>query len=121
MADPTPTLAIGDPQDDLPRTVRREKEARAKEQREREEREMASVPRMFRTDGAARADPAPPSATVTRLDVPFLHLTIFFLKAAVAAIPALVLLGIVLWICGQILKAFFPELVEMRILIDFPG
>jgi hypothetical protein len=60
-------------------------------------------------------------ATVHRLDVPFTHLARFFVKAVLAAIPALILLGTILWIAGTVLQSQFPQLIKMRILIGFPG
>ena len=122
------------PDDDLPRTLRREREAQARRAREQE----LELP-----DGADRPaaggdappfegpafederydyddiDPAP--ATVTRLDVPFLHLMVFFLKAVIAGIPALILLLAILWLCGEVLTATFPELIKMQILIRMPN
>ncbi len=115
--------------DDLPRTLRREKEARAREKRERE--------RDGRSMDAALGDPSsylartrhapavygddPVPASVQRFDVPFLRLVAFFLKAVLAAIPALMLLGVILFFAGKGLEAYFPELVRMKIMITFPG
>jgi hypothetical protein len=61
------------------------------------------------------------SATVARFQVPFFHLVGFFLKAAVAAIPALLLLVGLFWALGQIVKMYMPWLLKMQILITFPG
>jgi hypothetical protein len=60
-------------------------------------------------------------ATVARFQVPFLHLVGFFLKAALAAIPALLLLGGLFWVLGQAMKTYMPWLLKMQILITFPG
>lgn len=158
MAEPT-FSQIGDDHDDLPRTFRREKEAREREAREREakereardrqmaerqakeraQRERAAAPAAaapslstapeIGANPQVYADPAvqpdiadmPYPATVRRIDVPFFHLMAFFLKAVVAAIPALILLTAILWFLGQGLSAFFPELVKMKILIGFGG
>ena len=60
-------------------------------------------------------------AIVTRLDVPFLHLSAFFLKAVIAAIPALILLLVLLWLAGEALTATFPDLIKMQILIRMPN
>lgn len=115
--------------DDLPRTLRREKEARARAARERERdgRGMDAIlgdPPSY----LARGRPAPPiygddpiPASVQRFDVPFLRLVTFFLKAVLAAIPALILLGVILYFAGKGLEAYFPELVRMKIMITFPG
>jgi hypothetical protein len=139
--------------DDLPRTLRRERDVREREKREREKRERISeqretaarraddgaerheppLPRALRAErgetglhagrdaDAADVRPDYPSATVRRLDIPFLHLTGFFLKAVIAAVPALILLGTVLWGMGQVLKILFPWLLQMQIFIQFPG
>lgn len=119
-----------DGSDDLPRTLRREKEARAREARERAAQERAAAPSLS-TEPAPQVYAAgdtqpyvadmPFPAVVRRFDVPFLHLTGFFLKAVIAAIPALLLLTIILWFAGALLQATFPELVKMRILISFPN
>ena len=60
-------------------------------------------------------------ARVVRLDVPFLRLVAFFLKAVLAAIPALILLGVILWFGGHLLQTYFPWLIKAQILIHFPG
>jgi hypothetical protein len=126
-----PLTADGD-MEDLPRTVRREKEARAREAREREAREREAQP-----SGLAAPAPEPvaytasdayvyPSeetypATVRAIDVPFLKLVFFFIKAVFAAIPAMIILAILLWLGGQALEAAFPELLKAKILITFPN
>lgn len=135
MPEPSLTMSVDD---DLPRTLRRERDAR-----ERAQREAASAPAMNpgpslrMTPGgpspqqmsgphAARGFdddfehlPAPP-ATVTAFDVPFWKLSFFLLKVVVAGIPALLLLGAILYGLGQGLQTFFPALVKMKILISIP-
>ncbi len=118
--------------DDLPRTLRREKEARAREARdarERREREKRSMDASLgdppsylarvRAPAAYGDDPIP--AAVQRFNVPFTHLVFFFLKAVLAAIPALILLGVILYYAGKGLEAYYPDLVRMKIMITFPG
>lgn len=137
-----------DGHEDLPRTLRREKEAREREAREREAAERAAAQREALPMGgpagqsaamsleaagphpqayavpdagyASLAD-APMPARVTRFDVPFLHLVAFFLKAVLAAIPAILLLAALLWGLGQALQVYFPWLVKAQILIHFPN
>lgn len=140
MADPT-FAPIGDePADDLPRTFRREKEAREREARERAARERAAAPTLSTAPEVYPAQSAPspkiyaePTGPVTkpngaigeavvpavvrRIDVPFFDLVKFFLKAVVAAIPALILLMVILWGLGQALELLFPDIVRMKILI----
>lgn len=132
-----------DSSDDLPRTFRREKEARAREARERAAQERAAAPSLSTGADAYAAMPSPPinsqinpqiaasadvqpviadipyPSIVRRFDVPFFHLVGFFLKAVIAAIPALILLGIVLWILGAGVQLLFPDVVKLKLLIGF--
>lgn len=113
MSEPSLSMTADD---DLPRTIRREREAR-----EREARERAAVvptgPTALERDGFAVPAPA---ATVTDFDVPFTKLMMFFVKAVFAAVPALLLLTVMLWLFGQGLQAAFPQLLKMKILIYMP-
>jgi len=112
--------------DDLPRTLRREREARERAARQKEAKARAAT--LTHDFGASdieqhtyAADAVSSGGTaVTRFDVPFTHLMAFSIKAVLAAIPALMLLGVLLWVAGALLKAYFPELVHMEILINFP-
>ncbi len=113
-----PLTADGD-FDDLPRTFRREHERLAAGVAD-----ASATPTSFEVASSGYnegyvAEPAP--ASVERINVPFFRLMFFLLKAVVAAIPALLLLAVILWFAGQALQAFFPELVQMKILISFPG
>lgn len=123
MAEPR----FADDDDDLPRTLRRERDAREREMREMREREMAAADEGY---GAAGPQPYPTQpygydyvpmgtsgVTVTRLRIPFMHLMFFFMKAVVAAIPALILLTVLLWGMGQGLKAFMPGLRHFEIIV----
>lgn len=126
--------ALDSAADDLPRTLRREREARYREamqkaQRERDDNSeldgpgiaaaLAPEPRFVVPDPITLAGEAQP-AMVTAIRMPFLQLVAFFLKAVLAAIPALILLGVILWGLGTLLQLVFPSLVKMRIFIDFP-
>lgn len=141
-----PLAADGGP-DDLPRTLRRERDAREREARERlaKEREALAAtstiggPSITNSSmggpgmaGAGMADPyamaeptyghaEPLPSVVRRIDVPFVQLVTFFLKAVFAMVPAILVLGIILWGIGQMLQTFFPQLVKMQILIWFPN
>lgn len=127
MTDAEFSLGAGSDLDDLPRTLRREHEARAREARERERRKhtlSADAPDVYPHGGAREKSYAGDdavAAAVTRIDVPFGRLVLFFLKAVLAAIPALILLTVILWFMGQALQTLFPELVKMKILITFPN
>lgn len=125
---PEPVLSM-DADDDLPRTIRRErdaKEARERDAREREARERLSKepsgftvfePQMRYQAAAAAAAPA--SAAVG-LDVPFSKLMAFFVKAVFAAIPALIILTALLWISAVGLQVLFPDLVKLKVLVYMP-
>jgi hypothetical protein len=122
MAEPTFSMAVDD---DLPRTIRRQRDAREREAREREARDArehlgaaTSVPAIQHEGSYATA--AAPAATVTAIDISFAQLSAFFLKAVLAAIPALLLLTVLLWLFGQGLQAFFPQLLKLKILIYMP-
>ncbi len=116
-----PLLADEGPED-LPRTLRREREARERQARERDAKARAAT--LTHDFGASEAAYeqrlAPGAATVTRFDVPFVHLMGFFIKAVFAAIPALIILGVLLWFAGLALKTFYPGLVHTEILIRVP-
>jgi len=126
ISDPPFSIPIADGgPDDLPRTLRREREAREREARERRAREAreraAAAPAGYNAFAPERADAGrTPPGTVTRLDIPFLHLAAFFLKAVLAAVPALLVLAAMVWGAAHALQAWFPDLVKMQILILFP-
>jgi hypothetical protein len=108
---PEPTFSMT-ADDDLPRTIRRERDARERAAREREAAAAAPAPTMDREDAFGERAPR---ATVSDIDVPFLGLMTFFIKAVFAAIPALIMLTALLWLFGQGLQSFFPQLVKMKI------
>ncbi len=111
------SLNVDDNLEDLPRTLRREREAQ-----DRAAAEAAAADKAPPQSWAQYWNAAPEArpATVTALNVPFVHLVWFFLKAVFAAIPALILLGAVLWLIGDILTAYFPWLVKVKVLIHIP-
>jgi hypothetical protein len=111
--------------EDLPRTFRREKEARERASREKEAKARAAT--LTHDFGAsderheqAVAVDAGGGVAVNRFDVPFFHLMMFSIKAVLAAVPALILLGVLLWFAGALLKEYYPELIHMQIHISFP-
>ena len=115
MSEPTFSMTADD---DLPRTIRREREAREREAREREGSAESARPRCPCRRSSATAptacSPSPP-ATVTDIDVPFVRLMTFFIKAVFAAVPALLVLTALLWLFGQGLQSFFPQLLKIKI------
>ena len=113
----------GAPEDDIPRTFRRERDAREKEAREREAKAARTFPAATDTRNfdAPDTDGAAPGVAVSALKIPFFRLMAFFIKSVFAAIPALLILIGILWGLGFIAQRYFPWLVKMRILIQFPG
>jgi len=114
MSEPSLSMTADD---DLPRTIRRERDAREREARERAAVVPAGPTPLERQGNCALPAPA---ATVTDFDVPFAKLMMFFVKAVFAAVPAMLLLTIMLWLFGQGLQAAFPQLLKMKILIYMP-
>jgi hypothetical protein len=106
--------------DDLPRTLRRERDARAAAQRDRDQG-FTPEPAYARADPLDQFRDEPQAAVVTQIKIPFFRLVVFFIKAVFAAIPALIILGALLWGSGKVLKTFFPQLVQMQIEIKFPN
>jgi hypothetical protein len=135
MPDPIPLEdAMAEPRfggdDDLPRTLRRAREERDRELRDREASSPPpwtgpspdDMPPHYDMRGSAPMPMARPPGPVAvdRLQIPFLHLAGFFLKAVIAAIPALILLTMLLFAGGQVLKAFFPGLRHFEIVVRSP-
>ena len=137
MAEPRLSMMADE---DLPRTFRREKEAREREAREREAREREAQEREHReppptlqpptvepateydyaADGPFEGTYEPEPVAVSRLEIPFLHLMLFFIKAVFAAIPALILLVIVAYLIGETLQSFIPWMRQFEIVIRPP-
>jgi hypothetical protein len=126
-------MADGGP-DDLPRTFRRERDAQ-REQRERESRERAAAEQAFAPTPEPAFGPEPgfdayaahayavpgEPGVVTALKIPFFRLVFFFIKAVFAAIPALILMGIMLWAAGEVLRAYRPDLIQWQLVVTpFP-
>ncbi len=127
--------------DDLPRTFRREREARDREAREREREAgpaygahaapAGSGSEFGPTHDYGATPPAAPDpmyampafdGTVKRFDVPFGHLVKFFLKCVFAAIPALILLGALLFGAGTVMKRTFGwSQFEMKVIPSGPS
>jgi hypothetical protein len=115
---PEPQFATID--DDLPRTFRREREAREREAREREDQREAMIiePAFLRRDPPNRL--MVPATAEDRLQIGFVRLMAFCIKVVFAAIPAILILSVLLWLGGQALATFFPQLPRMQIFIHFP-
>ena len=114
-----------DDDEDLPRTLRRERDAR-----ERSQTGYAAAP--TQSDRMASNTPFVPEpvladshtesgTTVTAINIPFGKLVQFFFKAVFAAIPAILVLGVILWWIGHLLMTYYPWLVKVQILIRVPN
>ncbi len=114
--------------DDLPRTLRREREARERAGLVGSghtgglpplgaagHAPSAYIPEQSASDGIVMS-----GTTVTDVRIPFFRLMMFCFKLVFAAIPALILLTAILWLAGHALMTFFPWLVKMQILIKVP-
>jgi hypothetical protein len=113
--------------DDLPRTLRREREARERAKREEETRKRnGTLTHDYDANQRSAVADLPAhghgfaGGVVTGFDVPFFHLMRFFIKAVFAAIPALIILGVLLWCAGAALKHFYPGLVHTEVIIRVP-
>lgn len=106
MAEP----AFSHPDDDLPRTLRREREAR--------QRGAQQQPAYVAQGRGAPLDLPDEGVSVTRFDVPFFRLAWFLVKCVLAGLPALLVLGVILFGIGKGLQHYMPELrlfeIEIR-------
>ncbi len=136
MSDPDFPLT---PDEDLPRTFRRARRERDAAQRDAgagDPAQLAASHGAAQTAAMSAAEPlsgpqpAPfehgpgtqkPHVVVREFKVSFFHLMFFFIKAVFAAIPALIILGGLLWLGGEYLTTSYPELLKMKILIQFPN
>jgi hypothetical protein len=118
------TRGYTDGPDDIPRTFRREREARerAAAAQTPEVPNYAANSQAYNPQSydAAFGSDVPPGV-VKKFKVPFFSLMAFFMKAVLAAIPALLLLSIMLWGLGQMLTKYFPWLLKLKIVISFPN
>ena len=125
---------LTDNMDDLPRTLRRAREAQQREQLAanpppRDRMPTANQPgyspiepvNPYDTSYAPGLSEGPADVIVKRLKVPFLSLMGFFIKAVFAAIPALLILIAMFYGFGMLLQSYFPELIKMKIVISFPN
>ena len=60
------------------------------------------------------------SSIVTDVQIPFLRLVVFLMKVALACIPALLIVAVLLWGIAEVIGALFPSLVKLKIMIQVP-
>jgi hypothetical protein len=99
------------PDDDMPLTLRRKRDAQRAATAKAEQDRLSAL----------EAPPGEPGMVVRGFDVPLFRLMGFLIKCVVAGIPAVVLLGLILFAIGQVAQTYFPWLVKMRIVVTFPG
>lgn len=107
MPDMSLSMSLDDRNDDLPRTLRN------KSLRTSDEPMHASA-------GTLPAPGAAPAAVVTDIQIPFLRLVVFLMKVALACIPALLIVAVLLWGVAEVVGALFPNLVKLKIQIYVP-
>ena len=115
--------------DDLPRTLRREREARGLNGTadrggagfgfSAQQSSVASAP-TYVPEPARGERVLMDGGTVTDIRIPFFRMMMFCFKLVFAAIPALILLFGLLWLAGHLLMTFAPWLVKLQILIRVP-
>lgn len=120
MPDMSLSMSLDDRNDDLPKTLRN------KSLRTSDEPPLQASPAM----GSPMARPAPltvgahgvtaGSAVVTDVQIPFLRLVVFLMKVALACIPALLIVAMLLWGIAEVVGAIFPNLVKLKIMIHVP-
>ena len=73
------------------------------------EQQQESVPASSSSPDSARVMPqeSPREVVITRLDIPFLNLLVFFIKAGLASIPAAIIVGIIYMVVVMIFGGTF--------------
>ena len=107
MPDMSLSMSLDDRNDDLPRTLRN------KSLRTSDEPMQTSASSLPMTDH-------PSGTVVTDIQIPFLRLVVFLMKVALACIPALLLVAVLLWGVAEVVGALFPNLVKLKIQIYVP-
>ncbi len=104
--------------DDLPMTVRRDK---ARQERDAEAAAQRQAARDAQEAAKAVRNAPPQPVAVRALRIPFLALVWFFLKCALAAIPALAVLIFAAWGLTEAGSTLFPALMKFKVLIYAPA
>ena len=112
MPDMSLSMSLEDRQDDLPKTLRN-KSLRTSD--EPMQAHASSAPPSMR-GGLAFGE----GAVVTDIKIPFWRLVVLLMKVALACIPALLIVAVLLWGVAEVVGALFPNLVKMKILIQVP-
>lgn len=111
MPDMSLSMSADDRIDDLPKTFRN-KSLRTSDE------PMQTTASAF--PGAAVGMTAGTGNVVTDIKIPFWRLVIFLMKVALASLPALLIVAMILWGVAEVVGALFPNLVKLKIQIYVP-
>lgn len=106
MPDMSLSMSLDDRNDDLPKTLRN--------------RSLRTSDEPMQTTASSMAAGEVPGAVVTDIKIPFWRLVVLLMKVALACIPALLIVAVMLWGIAEVVGALFPNLVKMKILIQVP-
>ena len=107
MPDMSLSMSLDDRNDDLPKTLRNRSLRTSDEPMQTA---ASSMPDALHSAGAV----------VTDIKIPFWRLVVLLMKVALACIPALLIVAVMLWGIAEVVGALFPNLVKMKILIQVP-
>ena len=110
MPDMSLSMSLDDRNDDLPKTLRN------KSLRTSDEPMQTTASSMLPAQHAAGA-----GAVVTDIEIPFWRLVVVLMKVALACIPALLIVAVLLWGIAEVVGALFPSLVKLKIQIYVPS
>ena len=114
MPDMSLSMSLDDRHDDLPKTLRN-KSLRTSDE------PLQAAPSMAPSSHAARQRlTLGEGAVVTDVKIPFLRLVFFLMKVALACIPALLIVAVILWGIAEVVGTLFPSLVKLKIMIHVP-
>jgi hypothetical protein len=111
MPDMSLSMSLEDRHDDLPKTLRNRSLRTSDEPLQVS---PSSAP------GGLRSNLNLSEGIVTDIKIPFWRLVIFLMKVALACVPALLIVAMILWGIAEVTGALFPNLVKMKILIQVP-
>jgi hypothetical protein len=106
MPDMSLSMSLDDRNDDLPKTLRN--------------RSLRTSDEPMQTAASSMPVGQVAGAVVTDIKIPFWRLVVFLMKVALACIPALLIVAVLLWGIAEVTGALFPNLVKMKILIQVP-
>ena len=107
MPDMSLSMSLEDRHDDLPKTFRNPGLRTSDEP-------------MQTTSSSGRSGLQATGGVVTDIKIPFWRLVVFLMKVALACIPALLIVAMILWGVAEVVGALFPNLVKLKIMIHVP-